>query len=567
MVTQRLLAAGLVFPLLAVATPAPQLQNQKRYLHITDVHFDPFYVPNSDVKTQCHRRGEDGEKGERALHYGSRGTGCDSPLALVSDAFASIQSEVMNRQPVDVVFWTGDSSRHDRDAQASKEESEVYSQNAEVVYYIQKTFDLYQTAVIPAIGNWDVSPHNTLADHAVTSLAKLYETWKPVLETGLSPEAINRTKTTFLSGGWFDRDLGTVNNKVVLRAFSLNTLYWFAENPGVEDCAPFVPGSKPERSTHSGDTQLAWLWGELEAARNAGQKVILIGHIPPTDSSDQSLYKPQCFQWYLQLSGEFSDVILSQYYGHVNKDVVNLVLRPRKNKMGTEMPYLLKAVTPMSLPYLDMKTYTIVGNMKTSASIVPVHNPGLKTGILSIEKDSRILRESQWFADITHANERYAASPGTPTLRFKEACRTDADYNMSGLDAAGYTDWVIRMQRELADETAQLSASMKSKKRPHPLRAYSLCIDSNEKMPHPNPDAQLSLPPGVVRAVLIVAGLVFVGALGGFYFYVQHLETQGNEAERQRLLFRPVEPQRLRRAQSAAERVRSNPLDSQGITI
>ncbi|KAI8587803.1 Metallo-dependent phosphatase-like protein [Geranomyces variabilis] len=552
----------------ARASPAPSHQTvpQKRFLHITDVHYDPFYVANSDVSTQCHRRGEDagsGAKAERALHFGTRGSICDSPMAMIQDAFASIQRDVVGtQQPPDVVFWTGDSSRHDRDTQFPKEEDEVYAENSEVVYWIEKTFDLGRTAVIPAIGNWDVFPHNFLSDHATTAFSKLYLTWKPVLEIGLDESEVNRTRSTFLTGGWFDRNIGMVKDKVALRAFSMNTMTWFAENMGTEDCSPYMHGEAPQASTTLGDAQLAWLWTELEAARANNQKAILIGHVPPTDSNDQALYRPQCLAWFTQMSGEFSDVILSQYYGHVNKDIVNLVLRPRKGKSGNDSQHIIKAVTSTSLSQIDLDANSIVGNFKTSGSIVPVHNPTLKAGLLAVEAGStKIIQESQWYIDLNHANERYAASPSTTTLKFREACRTDKDYSMSALDPAGYTEWIIRMQAD------SVSALAKKKKRDHPLRTYQLCIDSNIKAPRADTDSHLSLSPAVVRSVLIVAGLLFVGSLGGFYIYVKQLENQGDVLERQRLLFRGVEPDRLRRAQRVAGRVRETGLDAQNITI
>ncbi|KAJ3002729.1 Acid sphingomyelinase-like phosphodiesterase 3b [Thoreauomyces humboldtii] len=566
-------AAVAVSPLLlASANPTPvspveassgrsRHQQQKNFVHITDVHYDPFYVARSDVKTQCHRIQENVEPIQRAAHYGTRGSNCDSPLALVTDAFASLQADVAQHRALDVVFWTGDSSRHDRDNLEPKDEAEVYSQNAEVIYFLTKTFDLTTTIIVPAVGNWDVFPHNTIYDAPVAGLAKLYETWKPLLESGLGPEDVNRTLSSFLQGGWFDRTVAETAGTPTVRAFSMNTVYWLIENLGVPDCAVYTPDEKPIASTHSADTQLAWLWTELANARSLGQKVVLIGHIPPIDSTDAQLYKPQCFQWFLQLTGEFSDVILTQYYGHVNKDIVNLVLKPKekKTRVGTTDPrYLFKAVTPMSLPYIDTSAYQVIGNFKTSASFVPVHNPGLRAGKLTwggnenaANASASIIEESQWYADVSHANERYAASPGASTFRFKEACRTVEDYGMPAiLNSTSYTDWVRRMQAELADPEADLDVdgygtiadtgaeATRKKHRRTAFEAYALCIDSNEKAPRPVKEAKLYLSPAAVRAVLISAVLAFIASLGGFFLYVRRLERSGTEAERQRLLFR-----------------------------
>ncbi|KAI8819829.1 Metallo-dependent phosphatase-like protein [Fimicolochytrium jonesii] len=522
----------------------------KRFVHLTDIHYDPLYVSGADTRTQCHRRTEDSQGTDKAAHYGTRGSNCDSPFPLVSEVFAAIRNDIQKDSPVDVVFLTGDSSRHDRDSLVEKEASEVYSQNAEVVYHIDKTFDLTKTTVIPSIGNWDVSPHNMLPEpkYASDAFANLYSVWRPLLESGLSESEVNSTKQTFLSGGYFDRVIGQVNGEITVRAISLNTLYFFAENTAVDDC---------EITENTGAVvQLSWLEEKLTHARQQNEKVVIIGHVPPIDHNDNPLYKPNCLRLFLQTIGDHAEVVLSQFYGHINKDVIYLLTRQGDESIDPRKPstYALNAVTPKTVIDLQKQNRTILSVSQTSSSILPVHNTGVKAGVISIRPhDTHIMRESQWFIDIVRANDKFASSPGQPSvspITFKEACKTDDDYKMQDLKPRSYQEWLKRLHDEakldLTLDDVELKAGKGKKPRSQILKKYGYCMDALEKQPHPPPDNHLSLSPAVVRAVLISATVVFVGLMVAFYFFVQYLEKDGDVLERQRLFFRPVESNRGR---------------------
>ncbi|KND00264.1 uncharacterized protein SPPG_04594 [Spizellomyces punctatus DAOM BR117] len=564
------LLLALLLPLLAVAAPSakPPSHVSKRFLHITDIHYDPFYVPHSDPSTQCHRApasqfSSDTSSAPSVSHYGALGTTCDSPLPLVEDTFTSIKREVLANQDIDFVFWTGDSSRHDRDKSFPRDASEVVSQNLEIVYYLQRTFDLSRTIIIPSIGNWDVWPSNALDPGPNVGLQRLYKTWQPVLDEGASPD--DNIRTTFEEGGWFKRTL--VKGQVI--GLSLNTLYWYEDNPSVSDCSVFERGKAPSTSLHPGDVQFTWLEAQLKAARVGNERVFLLGHVPPADYSNSPLYRRNCYKWYLHLTGEYSDVILGAYYGHVNKDVVSVLVRAAHGTVNeiNETPYSLHAVTAKTLKRLKMDKLKVVGTVRTSSSIVPVHNPGFRTGIVDIGRTAIISEEVLWYADLVRANEKHAKDPGTDTLQYRSACKTRSNFKMHNLTAEGYTDWIRRMQVE---EGILPDISKKPKKdRRHMLELYTLCMDSNEKLPREEEDdsSHLTLSPTAVRAILLTATITFLGGLGGFFFYVRRLEERGTVWERQRLLFTEVEPESVRRAQRAALRVRERGVDVHGVTI
>ncbi|KAJ3186181.1 Endopolyphosphatase [Gaertneriomyces sp. JEL0708] len=564
----------------ATASPVEEQALTKHFIHITDIHYDPLYLTNTDPETQCHRAQRSGASSSWSLpetaligavtnkldvdsgsigpvtHYGARGTGCDSPLSLVEGTFEFIRGMLSRNRPLDFVLWTGDSSRHDRDSEVPRAPSEARTQNAQAIYYFQRTFDLTRTLVVPSIGNWDVFPHNTLEAPPNQQLEQLWSIWSPLFDTDAQRDTIKRD---FLEGGWHARTL--VEGQ--LKALSLNTMYWFDSNDKVSDCSPFSNHGLPSNSTNPGDTHLTWLQNYLDNLRSAGQKAILVGHIPPADHDGHRLYSTHCYKWFIHISGEANDVILTQYYGHVNKDVINVVVKdsePRAGHGTKETPYRLVPVSTSGLKELDMDSVRVVGTIKTSASVVPVHNPGFRAGTMRFGRAATLTKESQYFLNLNRANQKYQEDPAGHKLQYHLACQTDVDYKMEDLSSASYEKFIRRLQRDL------LPSSSRNKKHSM-LDTYNYCVDANENHPRTGmPDDHLRLSNGVVQAVLITACILFFALLGGFWWFVRQQEGD-SEWERQRLLFQDVEPERIRWVRWASRRERERGVDAHGVTI
>jgi endopolyphosphatase len=67
-----------------------------------------------------------------------------------------------------------------------------------------------------------------------------------------------------------------------LAVISLNTLFWFTSNSAVDGCR--------SRSNDPGALQMDWLEVQLDAYRERGMQVYLIGHVPP----HEGLYYDNC---------------------------------------------------------------------------------------------------------------------------------------------------------------------------------------------------------------------------------------------------------------------------------
>lgn len=206
------------------------------------------------------------------------------------------------KDEVDFVIWTGDSARHDSDETVERTEKEVLDTNRLLADKFAEVFsdaNGLAVPVIPTFGNNDILPHNVMTSGPNRWLREYLEVWKAFI-----PEA---QKHSFEFGGWFYTEV--IPNQ--LAVFSLNTLYFFDRNAGIDDCVnPSEPGYK----------QLAWLDVQLASLRSRGMKAILMGHVPPARTSSKQLWDETCWQKYTLWLRQYRDVIVGATYGHMNID-------------------------------------------------------------------------------------------------------------------------------------------------------------------------------------------------------------------------------------------------------
>ncbi|KAI2619392.1 Endopolyphosphatase [Hypomontagnella submonticulosa] len=153
--------------------------------------------------------------------------------------------------------------------------------------------------VVPTFGNNDIYPHNILLPGPNNILKSYTDIWKDFI-----PEA---QRHSFEYGGWFYVEV--IPDK--LAVFSLNTMYFFDRNAGIDDCAkPTEPGYK----------HFEWLRVQLQFLRKRGMKAILMGHVPPARTSGKQLWDETCWQKYTLWLQQYRDVVVGSLYGHMNID-------------------------------------------------------------------------------------------------------------------------------------------------------------------------------------------------------------------------------------------------------
>ncbi|RWS18260.1 sphingomyelin phosphodiesterase-like protein [Leptotrombidium deliense] len=137
-----------------------------KILHISDIHYDPYYEPGSVVncagKICCRREsnslnnnesdGSAGYWGELWSSDYKKGV-CGTPLQIIEKTLEHISKT----QKIDVVFWTGDNARH-----MPISSSELIFQTTKTITELLHIY-FKNVAVFPSLGNHDGLPNSHLA--------------------------------------------------------------------------------------------------------------------------------------------------------------------------------------------------------------------------------------------------------------------------------------------------------------------------------------------------------------------------------------------------------------------
>ncbi|KAF2657526.1 Endopolyphosphatase [Lophiostoma macrostomum CBS 122681] len=335
-------------------------QLQGRFLHITggsrhvlltcgteiltcalpDIHPDPFFKTYSSTEAEaaCHRK-----RGPAGI-YGAETSACDSPFSLVNETFKWIDEHL--KDSIDFVIWTGDSARHDNDEKIPRTQRQVVEQNEFVVSKFKEVFGKgdnindtdptndFTIPIVPTFGNNDILPHNIFLSGPNKWTYKFLDIWRNFI-----PE---EQRHQFQQGGWFYQEV--IPQK--LAVLSLNTLYFFDSNSGVDGCA-----NKHE----PGYEHMEWLRVQLQILRERGMKVILIGHVPPARTDSKLSWEETCWQKFTLWERQYRDIIVGSLFGHMNidhfmlQDSRDLRKDTKNGKMGSAMEFKRNDVPESSL--------------------------------------------------------------------------------------------------------------------------------------------------------------------------------------------------------------------------
>ncbi|KAI0347563.1 hypothetical protein BDW22DRAFT_1352033 [Trametopsis cervina] len=284
-------------PLTLPAPTNPESRPRKlhgRFLHLTDMHPDPFYRAGASEKSACHRNKPKKAK-PRAGDFGFLYGECDSPLILTNYTLDYLEKNWADE--VDFVVWTGDSARHDNDRKLPRTLKEIYQLNRGMVSRMEEIFTRRGIPVIPSIGNNDVWPHNIMLPGPNDVTAEFSSIWKSFVPF--------HSYQVFQRGAYYSVEVIPDSLAVV----SLNTMYFFDSNKAVGGC-------DPKDAEDPGNLQLDWLEVQLAQFRSRGVQVWLTGHVPPSERN----YHKECHIRYVELSLRYQDSILGHLFGHMNAD-------------------------------------------------------------------------------------------------------------------------------------------------------------------------------------------------------------------------------------------------------
>ncbi|OCH94072.1 endopolyphosphatase [Obba rivulosa] len=271
----------------------PKLQG--RFLHITDIHPDPYTIDGGSEKSACHRKKPKKAK-RRGGYYGLPfSTKCDSPFSLSNLTLDFLDKEWSSE--IDFVIWTGDSARHDNDRKRPRTTAEIYELNRALSRKMETVFSSKGIPVVPSIGNNDVWPHNIMMPGPNSVTSEFSSIWRSFVPF--------ESYQVFQRGGYFSVEV--IPNSVA--AISLNTMYFYNSNKAVGGC-------EYANSEDPGNLQFDWLEVQLEHFRQRGMQIIMSGHVPPSSYN----FFPECYIRYVNLSLKYQDTILGHLFGHMNAD-------------------------------------------------------------------------------------------------------------------------------------------------------------------------------------------------------------------------------------------------------
>lgn len=311
-----------------------QEEGQGQFLLISDIHFDPFYDGSLFGQLQAQPVEKWPEILEESKPAGFNPRGTDSNYALVKSSLDEVQKRLPDP---DFILYPGDlmahewQSKYDRLAPKSHlEDPEAYHDfTTRAIRFLAREFQRRypDTPVLPTLGNDD----SYCGDYMITPdgpfLAMYAEVWAPLIGPEKERE---RFRKTFSHGGYFTTKLpGAKHHRLVV----LNSIVFSVNYDNACGTSTQTPALD----------QLEWLGRTLDEAREAGETVWLLMHIPPGINSYNSaesvlhdgpavtFWQPELTSRFLQLVGRHRDTIQGAFLGHTHMDdfrVIRLDGRP-----------------------------------------------------------------------------------------------------------------------------------------------------------------------------------------------------------------------------------------------
>ncbi|EWM25563.1 acid sphingomyelinase-like phosphodiesterase 3b [Nannochloropsis gaditana] len=270
--------------------------------HFTDAHIEPLYDKHVVVKGNC-RKPDCCKKGENvceAFTYDESELptlGCDPPVSLLEGVLEAMQAV---DPEVSYVLFTGDMNAH-------------HLCNEELVRTTQNEFMRRVHRALPhlpfvyAIGNNDLWPNSKNSEHNFEALYQVQLKHCPqcAIFQGTEEEKAENART-FRAGGYYRfRD-----HAKHVRILVVNSGLWAPRYDNSD-----LPVALP-------DAHMDWVENELEAAKEGGEQVVLISHIPPGHVRHSADWNERFLDRYIALCTRFAGTITAQLYGHHSKEYI-----------------------------------------------------------------------------------------------------------------------------------------------------------------------------------------------------------------------------------------------------
>ncbi len=293
-----------------------------KFLHITDIHYDPLYSTNSPTKCVlgstglgcCHKYDLPLKNNIPASKWGDYN--CDSPFKLVDETLNWISNNFNNS--IDFIIYTGDSaSHHDFSNSPSIIKKSIADINSLFRLYFRK-IPIYNN-----LGNHDTWPIDQTVPLEYNKLLEFISTlWYQDINKIDDMTDINLKK-----GGYYALDLHNTTKLI-----SFNSIYYDGHNI-----------FKHEKNLEN-DPQIIWLENTLKNARISRQNVWFISHIFPTAGESTNEYNSII----KQIIWTYRDIIKYQWWGHSHND--QFILYQNTDYNNKTSSFSLGMVGPSIMP-------------------------------------------------------------------------------------------------------------------------------------------------------------------------------------------------------------------------
>ena len=301
-------------------------------LHITDIHLDLEYYPNSPNNCVlgstglrcCHKYDIPEEPYKKCSKFGDYN--CDTSPWMLNKTYEWIADNLIGNSSsynIKFISFTGDTVDHHDITQS-------FSKNVKTINYMGNLFKHYfpQEYVYMTMGNHDTWPiDQTIPLMTTRFLEDISKVWSKWMDQSATE--------TFSIGGYYSQTIHTLPD---WRIISFNSLWYDTHNIF-------------KNISQASHNQWKWLHDELTKARLLKQKVIFQNHIPLVKKNTKTLRHNSMnqFQSYhldpklfsktksdittdnhegsfdyshklIDIIAEFQDIIVLQLYGHTHHD-------------------------------------------------------------------------------------------------------------------------------------------------------------------------------------------------------------------------------------------------------
>ncbi|EJU01820.1 Ser/Thr protein phosphatase family protein [Dacryopinax primogenitus] len=298
----------------ANAVAPPPSGERIRVLHLSDFHLDPRYATHAEASCSqylCCRSYSDANSSPNktvlpAPRYGAYS--CDTPYDLAGvavEAIPELAGAGKTGREFDFAIFTGDLVSHDNDNQLGR----AYVEYEETSIFSMIKHAIGGSPLFAALGNHDSWPQalNSPVTLTPSYLADQYS-WN-----------YEHISSLWAMNGWID-DTAKAYASVHyggyayttwrgLKVISFNTDFWYTAN-----WYNYINTSNPDISG-----QFRWMTDELQKSEDAGERVWIIGHVPPGWDAYSAIPNPT--NLFYQIVARYSPHVIAEiFFGHNHED-------------------------------------------------------------------------------------------------------------------------------------------------------------------------------------------------------------------------------------------------------